>query len=102
MGKAEARIERSVCNYAEKEGFLARKYASLGVKGAPDRIFYGHGQCFLMEFKSEGGTLSRPQEREIHRIRSHGVKVFVVNSIYDGQVIIDGAIAAGASGGWSV
>ena len=96
MGKAEARIEKPVCDYAEGQGFLVRKYASLGVKGAPDRIFYGHGVVFLMEFKTPTGTLSGPQEREIERIRKHGCKVFVVDSITFGKSVVDGAmISAG-------
>ena len=95
MGKAEARIEAAVNNYAEQNGFLVRKYASLGVKGAPDRIYFGHGQCFLIEFKAPTGSLSRPQEREIQRIREHGVKVFVVDSIALGEQVIDGAKITG-------
>jgi len=97
VGKAEARIEKAVCDYAEHEGFLVRKYASLGVKGAPDRILYGHGHVFLMEFKTPIGSLSRPQEREIQRIREHGCKVFVVDNIAYGESVIDGARISGTA-----
>ena len=95
MGKAEAKIESTVNEYAEEQGFLVRKYASLGVKGAPDRIYYGHGQVFLMEFKTPTGTTSGPQKREIERIRAHGCKVFVVDNVAMGKSIIDGAKISG-------
>ena len=97
MGKAEARIESAVNEYAEKQGFLVRKYASLGVKGAPDRIYFGFGQVFLMEFKTPAGTTSAPQKREIERIKAHGCKVFVIDNIEMGKHILDGAMITGTS-----
>ena len=95
MGKAEARIEAAVNNYAEQRGFLVRKYVSPNVRGVPDRIYWGHGECFLMEFKTPNGVLSGHQEREIKRLKDHGAKVFVVDSIEAGEMFIDGAIMTG-------
>lgn len=88
----ESDIEREVCKYAEGCGFLVRKYNSAGVVGVPDRIFFGFGLVFLIEFKTPTGRLSAMQEREIQRIRDHGVKCFVVDDVDDGKRIIDGAI----------
>ena len=92
MGKAENRIEAAVCNYAEQKGFLVRKYNAPGVQGVPDRIFWGHGQCFLIEFKAPGGKLSAQQDREIGKLREHGATVFVVEDISYGETLIDGAL----------
>ena len=97
MGQKDSEkvIEKKVCAYAEDQGFLVRKYNSPGVIGVPDRIFFGYGLCFLIEFKGPNGVLSPAQGREIERIRDHGVKVFVVNNIFEGQYIIEGAKAYG-------
>jgi len=97
MGKKETKIENAVCEYAEEQGFLVRKYHSIGVRGGPDRILFGHGQCFLIEFKSPDGDLEPWQEREINRIREHGVKVFVMDDIKEGKLIIDGAKIIGTA-----
>lgn len=92
MGKKEHKVEQSVVDYAKKNGFLVRKYNSPGVPGGPDRIFYGHGTVFLIEFKTPDGVLSAEQTNEIARLRSHGVKAFVVDSIEMGCQIIDGGV----------
>ena len=95
MGKKERKIETPVCDYAEEQGFLVRKYQSLGVRGGPDDIFYGHGLVFLMEFKTPEGDLEPWQTREIDLIRKHGCKVFVVDNVDAGKLIIDGAKISG-------
>ena len=91
----EKDIEKEVCEYAEKLGFLVRKFTSPTTIAVPDRIFWGHSQCFLIEFKSPTGRLHAAQEREIQRIRNHGGKVFIVDNVEDGKLIIDGAYSVG-------
>ena len=92
MGKKENKIEQAVVDYAKDNGFLVRKYSSPGVPGGPDRIFYGHGTVFLLEFKTPSGVLSPEQKNEITRLKNHGVKVFIVSDIETGCQIIDGAV----------
>jgi len=94
MGKAENKIESAVNEYAEKNGFLVRKYTSPNVIGVPDGIYFGYGLVFLIEFKSPKGVLSRAQKDEIQRIRRHGCKVFVVETIEYGKSIFDCAMRA--------
>ena len=102
MGKAENRIESAVNNYAQQQGFLTRKYNSPNVRGVPDQIYFGYGQVFLMEFKAPNGVLSGHQEREIKRLKAHGVRVFVVDSIELGEQIVDGARIVGEKESWHV
>ena len=85
----EKDIEKKVCKYAEEKGFLVRKYNSPGVTGVPDRILFGHGGVFLIEFKKPEGRLSAAQRREIARIRDHGAVCFVVDSVEYGGKVID-------------
>jgi len=92
MGKKEHKIEQAVVDFAKERKFLVRKYNSPGVPGGPDRIFYGHGTVFLIEFKTPEGVLSAEQTNEITRLRNHGVKVFIVSDINTGKMVIDGAV----------
>jgi len=93
----ESDIEKEVSEYAEDQGFLVRKYNSPCVVGVPDRIFFGHGQVFLIEFKAPEGKLSPMQKREITKIRAHGCRVFVVDNVDSGKLIIDGAKMTGTN-----
>ena len=90
--KKEGKIEQAVMDYAKDNGFLVRKYSSPGVPGGPDRILFGHGTIFLMEFKTHDGKLSAEQKNEITRLKNHGVKVFVIDDICAGKQVINGAV----------
>jgi len=100
MGRSENAIESPVCEYAEDQGFLVRKFNSPSTIGVPDQIFFGFGTVFLIEFKSPNGRLEPYQKREINRIREHGVRVFVVGDVEFGKSIIDGAKRVGEANGW--
>lgn len=90
--KKEGKIEQAIVDFARSRGFLVRKYSSPGVPGGPDRIFFGHGTVFLLEFKTPDGKLSSEQKNEITRLRNHGVKVFVIDDTDTGKMVIDGAV----------
>lgn len=91
----EKKIEGSVCDYAEKKGMYVRKFTSPQRRGVPDRLFAHKGRVFWIEFKSEKGVVSKLQEREIMRMRKHGLSVYVCNSIIQGKKIIDGEFEGG-------
>lgn len=95
MGKKENAIAYKVRDYGLDHKFQVRKVSYENHRGCPDYLFYGHGELFFMEFKSPEGDLEPWQVREIKKMRDEGVKVFVVDSIDFGKLIIDGAIAAG-------
>lgn len=101
MGKKENAIERPVCAYAKKAGFEVRKLKFIQHDGAPDRLFFGYGELFFMEFKSPDGELSPAQVREIKKMRVHKIKVFVVDTIMEGELIIDGARLTSKEKGWT-
>ena len=92
MGKKEGKIEDAICDYAKDLGFEVRKVKFIAVEGCPDRMFYGHGEIFFIEVKTPTGKLRPAQVREIYKLRKAGIKVFVVDNILDGELIIDGAI----------
>lgn len=88
----EKKIEKSVCEYAERKGMWQRKFASPGRRGVPDRVFGFNGRVFWVEMKSEKGVLSKLQEREISEMRKRGLTVYVCNSVSQGKKIIDGEL----------
>ena len=85
----ESEIERRVCFYAKKKGFLNLKFTSPGTRGVPDRIFFYQGSSFFIEFKQEKGKLSKAQETMLKKLKDHGISVFVVYSVEDGIAAID-------------
>ena len=92
MSGAEFKIERSVCAWAEANGWIQRKIQYVGRNGAPDRWFFkgsARGAILVMiEFKAPGGKCSLIQEREIDRLRKLGFNVFVIDSVEDGVNVL--------------
>ena len=91
MGKKENSIEQPVCDYAEYQGFEVRKVRYIAREGCPDRLFMGYGSTFFIEFKHPDGELSKTQIREVNKMRAAGTRVFVVDDVEDGKIIVDGA-----------
>ena len=91
----EKDIEKAVCDYAAKTyDMLARKYTSPAHRSVPDRLFLGPGNLhFFIEFKKPGGTLTPGQEREIQRLRDRGHRVHVVDTVAEGQQMVDAEVA---------
>ena len=81
----ELPIEDTVCDIAESNGWLVRKVAWVGRRGAPDRLFSkivdGHPRPVLIEFKREAKEATVQQKREHERLRSSGIEVHVCDSI---------------------
>lgn len=96
MGKKENAVEQPVCDYAKRLGFTVRKLKYIAVDGAPDRLFFGLGEIFFIEFKEpDEGKLRPAQVREIKKLRDAGIKCFVVDNVEKGKLIIDGAFQTG-------
>lgn len=80
----ESYVEGSVCRWAEAHGWLVRKLAWLGRRGAPDRFFIKAGRIVLIEFKRPGNSPELHQEREIARLRAAGAEVYVIDTVQAG------------------
>jgi len=88
---AESDIETAVCEYAEERGYLQRKLNWADRRGAPDR-FFAHPLApvpFMIEFKAPGEHVRPDQCREIRKLRDAGVTVYIVDSEYEGRMVID-------------
>ena len=85
----EKDIEKKVCEYAKTQRLLVYKFTSPNRAAVPDRLFItSAGVVFLIEFKAPGKTATQPQQREHERLRAYGVKVFVVDDVTMGKMII--------------
>lgn len=83
-------IEKNVVNYAKSKGWLAYKFTSTSCRGVPDRLCIGpEGQFFFIEFKRKGHLPTALQEVNIKDIRSHHIKVFIIDEVEKGRLLID-------------
>lgn len=78
MGVRENKVERYLDSEIMKLGGITRKWVSPGVNGVPDRIVIVNGNVWFVEVKTSDGQLSSWQEREIERLKDHGVDARVV------------------------
>ncbi len=85
----EKSIENSCIDYAKKNGWLYRKVAYKGRAGAPDRWFLKGGIWVLIEFKQEGGVLSKLQELDHADLEKHGQHVHVCWSVAQFKETLD-------------
>jgi|TARA_R100000049_G_C1941368_1_gene85589 hypothetical protein len=77
----EANEELEAVAWAENNGWISRKLSFEGRRGAPDRMFAGHGELFICEFKklsrlnTKRGGKSGGQSKEALRFEAVGVHV---------------------------
>ena len=86
----EKQIEQKVCDYAKSKNVLAYKFTSPNRAAVPDRLFIGpYGHMWFCEFKREGQKPTAAQYREHERLRQQMVKVFVIDNVATGMLMID-------------
>jgi hypothetical protein len=86
----EKQIERAVKDYAESKGWLTRKWTSPGHSFVPDQIFIRpDGLIVFIEFKQQGKQATAGQLREHDRLRDHGCRVYVIDSVAAGKQLVD-------------
>lgn len=90
MAVLESYIERKLCDWAKKHGWLIRKLSWVGRPGAPDRFFAKRARIVLMELKAPGKKPTANQAKEIARLREAGVEVHVIDSIEEGIRVLSG------------
>jgi hypothetical protein len=83
----ESVIEEKVTERFESTGWLVRKCVYAGRRGSPDRWFLKSGVWLLVEFKRKGEKPDAQQQREHDRLRGHGQRVHVIDSIDDGYAL---------------
>lgn len=85
----EKAIEKKVCDYGTKTGWLVRKLQWVGRHGAPDRLFMHRGLAIFIEFKQRGKKATEHQRLEHERMTAAGMKVFVIDCVEKGKALLD-------------
>jgi hypothetical protein len=91
----EKKIEKKVCDYAKKNGFLTPKVTVVSERGWPDRLFIDpEGWCVFIEFKQKGKPLQPIQEYRCLQLTERNMSVLVIDSIEQGIEYVDSMVAA--------
>ena len=85
----ESVVETKVCAHGAATGWLVRKIAYPGRRGAPDRHFYRRGVFLPIEFKAPGLKPEPHQLLEHARLAVAGFPVYVIDNIEDGIALLD-------------
>ena len=82
-------VEKEVCAYAERVGFMSIKFRDLSRAGGPDRLFISKtGNVTFVEFKSPSEPVSDRQDDYIMDLKKHCVTVNVVRDVDAGINLI--------------
>lgn len=77
----EKDLEKYFNAAAERKGYMSLKFVSPSWRGVPDRIVFGAGRCYLVEFKNGAvGRLSKLQEFMFRRFEIRGFPVAVLRT----------------------
>lgn len=94
----EKKIERDVCKYAKKHGFLTPKITVVSERGWPDRLFIDpDGFMVFVEFKKSGKPLQPIQEHRCTELTQRNVSVLVIDNIEQGKEYVDTLVSARVS-----
>jgi hypothetical protein len=85
----EKQIEKKVCDYAKSKGVMVYKFTSPAHFAVPDRMFIFNGKVWFIEFKAPGKKPTAPQTREINRLLTAGISVYVIDDVIVGKGVID-------------
>ena len=83
--KTEAKLEKDVRKWCQKNGWKRKKMSSPGSRGTLDDYFLKDGRHVWIEMKAPGNTPTELQWIEIDDIRAYGGEAYWCNSL--GQVI---------------
>jgi len=90
----EKEIESKCKKYAKSKGVLAYKWVSPNNRGVTDCIFIYQGKVFFVEFKRQGGRLTKLQIKHHDELRAQGMTVYVVWSLEEGKEMVEDILNA--------
>lgn len=76
----ESEVEAYFIEQVKSAGGEVRKVKWVNKRGAPDRVAMLNGAHFV-ELKRPGGKPEAHQAREHERMRKHGLKVYVIDTL---------------------
>jgi hypothetical protein len=84
----EAKIERTVVQWAKELNVLTIKLNVRGQRGVPDRLFLYDGRVLFLEFKRPGAVPTPIQRWELNNLRAHGFDAAVTDDIEQAKRLI--------------
>ena len=94
-------VEKEVCAYAERVGFMSIKFKDLSRAGGPDRLFISNtGNVAFMEFKSSSESVSDRQNDYIMDLKKHYVTVNIIRDVDAGINLISQMATEDVLRGW--
>jgi hypothetical protein len=85
----EKAVEAGIRKYAVSRGVLCYKFTSPAQRHVPDRLLIYGGRVWFMEIKRRGEKPTAAQAIEHAKMRANGAKVYVVDNVEAGKVIVD-------------
>lgn len=85
---SEEAVEATVDAKARMAGYLVRKVAWQGRRGAPDKAYIGFGRFVLIEFKKPGKVIEGQQSREWKRLKEAYGDVHWTDNVADALKIL--------------
>lgn len=77
----EKDLEKYFNAAVERRGYMSLKFVSPSRRGVPDRIVFGEGRCYLVEFKNGASRrLSKLQAYMFERFEIRGFPVAVLRT----------------------
>ncbi len=86
---SESYIQKHVCNYARKNGWIVFKFASPAQKGVPDCLFIKSGRVLFVEFKKPGAKPTKLQAHTHEIMRGAGARVYVIDDVVEGKELFN-------------
>jgi hypothetical protein len=84
------RLQDHLKHVVQKSGGQYRKARWEGRNGCPDCfVWWDWPHAAFVEIKAEGDRVSKVQDREIERMRTYGVPVYVARSISEIDEIVE-------------
>lgn len=82
-------VEKKVCDYARKKGWLVYKFVSPSQRGVPDRLLAYRGHVLFIEFKQAGKKPTKLQLHHLDRLTDAGLDAVVIDNVETGIKLID-------------
>lgn len=84
----ETPLERQICKFAERRGWIVYKWVSPGVRGVPDRMFIRNGRVIFAEIKRADKEPSKQQGIRHAELRAAGVDVYSWDNMDDACAVL--------------
>jgi hypothetical protein len=85
----ESEVEKFGDMLALKNGYYYRKLSYVGRTGAPDKMYYGKGRIFFIEYKKPKGHRRKKQINEVKRMKEEGIEVYFVDNMEDCRAVFE-------------